>query len=367
MRNKQFSYQFFSTTQNAWLGMFEAIKNAKRFVYWEVYMFFDDEQGKKFIDLLCEKALAGVDVKLIIDGVGSMEFPRTAQEHLRAAGVEFLWYNPIFGPHFFSKLFQRLWERNHRKVLVVDGSIGFVGGVNISIYHRDWNDLHLQVTGKAARSLLYGFAKTYVKCGGDKKKMRHVFHPRLSGGFQTWRRRISFIIHSPTYESRRRLLRTYYKALDLAKESITLLTPYYAPDADFIRLLERAAARGVRIDLIMPARSDMEFMEIIAKKYFKQMLKLGANIYLSKKMNHGKAVAVDGKFGVVGSINLTHRSFYDSEEAAAMFTDEKMVKELNQILMDWKNEAKPIGQVRQRGGIWNKIKAWVVTKFENYV
>ncbi|MFA7654038.1 MAG: phosphatidylserine/phosphatidylglycerophosphate/cardiolipin synthase family protein [Candidatus Magasanikbacteria bacterium] len=364
--NERFSYQFFSTTHEAWDAMYQAILDAQESVYWDVYMFFDDEQGQKFVDLLCDKASMGVDVKIILDAVGSMEFSSKSERKLKLAGAEVLWYNPIFKGGIFKRWFKHLWKRDHRKILVVDGKVGFVGGVNVRVTHRDWNDLHLRVTGRAARSLRYGFAKMYVQCGGKKENMHPIFHPHLSR-IKKLSERLRIIMHSPDYQSRRRLLGVFYKALDIAKESITLVTPYYAPDTDFVRMLERAAKRGVRIDLIMPARSDMEFMELIAQKYFNRMIKMGINIYVSDQMNHAKAVTIDDKVGMVGSINLTHRSFHDNEEAGAIFNDKNMVRELNDIISGWKKSARPVKEEKFVRNWWQKIKARIVDKIEHYV
>lgn len=370
--SKDFSYKFFSTTASAWEAMFAAITNAEKLVYWELYMLMDDVQGDKFIDLLCAKARAGVDVKLILDAIGSIEFSRNAENRLRAAGVELLWYNPILSKNIFNRWRQRIWQRNHRKVLIVDGQVGFIGGVNVHATQHDWLDVHLQITGSAVRSLLYGFARSYVHSGGSRKKMRKILHPFLVTKLELWKNKIKFIFNAPDGQSKRKLRETLYNSIEPAQKSITLLSPYYAPDRDFMRLLERAARRGVRIDLIMPARTDMEFMELIAQKYFAQMQKWGVNIYFSEKMNHGKAMVVDDKVGMVGSANLTKRSFDTNAEAGVYFTNEDMVADLNKILDDWKQAAKPFSAIKLHAKGWyrtikDRVKEWVANKIEKYV
>ncbi len=363
-----FSYKFLDSTASAWEAMFGAISTAHKFIYWEVYTFTDDVQGNRFIDLLCEKSKAGVDVKLIFDSIGSIEFTSKSARLLRSCGVELIWYHPIFTRNIFRKWRDRIWQRNHRKILVVDGVVGFVGGVNVHAAHHDWLDLHLQVTGTAVRPLLYGFARSYVKVGGDKKKMRHIRHPNLTGGLSQLKEKINFIFHSPNAHSSRKLKRIYRDLINAAKESVTLFTPYYAPDRDFLRILERAARRGVRIDFIMPARTDVEFMEMIAQKYFKRMQKWGVNIFLSDQMNHSKAMSVDGRVGLVGSVNLTRRSFNLNEEAGVYFTDINMVADLNKILNDWKQKAAPFDTLKTHTrGWWRRTKFWIVNKIEKYV
>ena len=363
-----FSYEFFSDTASAWQAMFEAIARAQKLVYWEVYMFLDDEQGKKYVALLCEKARAGVEIKLILDAVGSMEFTASAERELRLAGVEIVWYNPIFPRHFFRRWRERLWQRNHRKVLVIDGENGFVGGVNVHVAHRNWNDLHLRISGDTVRSLLYGFARSYIKSGGDKMKMRAILHPRLALDLPEWRNKIKFFFHSPNQKSKRDLQQFFFNAMEAAKTSVTLLTPYYVPNRDFLRLLERATRRGIRIDLLVPARSDIQLMDILAQKYFQKVHEMGVNIYLSDQMNHSKAMVVDDNMGMVGSVNLTKRSFDINEEVGAYFTNVDMVNDLNKILSGWKEKAQPFALVKLHArGWWWRFKAWWADRIEKYV
>ena len=160
----------------------------------------------------------------------------------------------------------------------------------------------------------------------------------------------------------------FFNAMEAAKTSVTLLTPYYVPNRDFLRLLERATRRGIRIDLLVPARSDIQLMDILAQKYFQKVHEMGVNIYLSDQMNHSKAMVVDDNMGMVGSVNLTKRSFDINEEVGAYFTNVDMVNDLNKILSGWKEKAQPFALVKLHArGWWWRFKAWWADRIEKYV
>jgi len=364
---KDFSYQFFSHSQTALDAMLAAILAAKTSIYWELYIFLDDAEGQKFVAALAEKARSGVEVKLILDAFGSLGFQ--SEDKLRQAGVQIIWYNRLVSPWHKWKLVHKIINRNHRKMLIVDNEIGFLGGVNVSTVYRAWDDLHLMLTGKPVRQLQYGFARNWIKAGGPRKAVRHILRPKLIGGLEKWRERLTFIIHSPSYRSERFLWRTFRKAVAVAKESVTFITPYYIPDKKFLRLVARAARRGVKIDIILPARPDVGLMQYMAQKYFLLTQKAGARILLLDKMNHGKAVTVDNTFGMVSSINLTPRSFNGNEESGVSFTDESMVKELNSILDNWKKEAQvvPDQSIQKRWTIIHIFWRWLGDKIEKYL
>lgn len=365
--SKEFSYQFYSHSETALDAMLAAILTAKISIYWELYIFLDDVEGQKFVAALADKARAGVEVKLILDAFGSLGFQ--SEELLKRAGVQVIWYNRLVSPWHKWKLWHKIINRNHRKMLIIDNEIGFLGGVNVSTVYRKWDDLHLRLTGLPVRQLQYGFAKSWIKAGGSRKAVRHILRPKLMGGLEKWRERLTFIIHSPSYRSERFLWRTFRKAVAVAKESVTFVTPYYIPDKRFLRLVARAARRGVKIDIILPARPDVGLMQYMAQKYFVLTQKAGARILLLNKMNHGKAVAVDNTFGMVSSINLTPRSFKGNEESGVSFTDENMVKELNGILDNWKREAQvvPDQNSLNKWTLAHRFWRWLGDRIEKYL
>ncbi|MFH0857855.1 MAG: phospholipase D-like domain-containing protein, partial [Candidatus Magasanikbacteria bacterium] len=165
-------YVLYSTTQEAWNAMKEAILNAKKSIYWEVYILIEDEEGVQFFDLLEKKAREGLDVKLIVDSLGSYQISRKKVEALKKSGVDIHFFQER--KHRYRGLWKRLVTRTHRKILIVDENIGFIGGVNVSKKMKDWLDIQVRMHGKVVRSLLRSFAKSYIICGGDKEKVKHL-------------------------------------------------------------------------------------------------------------------------------------------------------------------------------------------------
>ncbi len=367
---REFSYKFYSTTVSAWEGMRQALLDTKKSVYWEIYTFYDDAAGRPFIDILCAKAKAGLDVKLIIDAIGSFYLSQEAIGQLKNAGVKFLTFNNLRPDFVVQNWLRRVWHRTHRKVLIIDEDLAFIGGVNVSEESRSWYDLHLRLTGKIVGPILFGFAKSYVKAGGNEKDVEHLLHPKLISNPDDLREEINFISHAPSYANKRSPFKRFYtQALDAATDNFNLLTPYYVPERQFIKLVSDAKSRGVKVNIILPWKTDIRLMEYMAKMFYGISAKAGAAFYFLKKMNHGKALSVDNKIGMVGSANLTPRSFYINQEAGVTFTHEQMVAELNDILDEWKKEAVPLTDLGlgSRRGWYRKFKDWWLNKLHDYV
>ncbi len=368
MQSAPFTYQFYRTTIEAWEAMRQALSLATKSIYWEVYIFVDDAVGSRFVDALCDKAESGLEVKLILDRVGSFYLSSLALARMRGAGVEVCWYNKFHPEWRLGNWLDRLWRRNHRKVLIIDETTAFVGGVNVSAKFSEWYDIYLRLSGRVVRPLVRGFARSYIRAGGDKNKVRHLLHPKLAVGIEEWRKKFNFILRTPLYSRYSPLKRLFVRGLSLAKESFNLLTPYYAPDRHFLELMAKARARGVKVNIFLPVRPDYKIMEWIARAYFGLTHKAGGKIYLSRKMNHGKAITMDGKAGFVGSANFTARSFFLNEEAGVYFNDEQMVSDLNAIIEGWREEAEPLEVERWINRGWgSRFKEWLAKKFEKFV
>lgn len=366
----EFSYKFYTTTSSAWEGMKEAIVSAQKSIYWEIFTFIDDLAGQPFVDLLCVKAQAGLDVKIIADAFGSFALSKESIFRLKASGVTFLLFNN-FAPEFSIRHWmRRIWHRTHRKVLIVDREIVFIGGVNVAQFSASWHDLHVRITGRIVLPILAGFARAYIRAGGAKKDVGDMLRPQVLPPLHLVREKIQFILHSPIQYTLKSPFKTFYKqALNNAKEKFNLLTPYYVPDKNFLHLVAKAKNRGVNINIIMPWRTDEKIMRYFASMFYGISAKAGAVFYFLKKMNHGKAVSVDNTLGMIGSANLTPRSFYINHEAGIVFSEEQMVDDLNAILDEWKSEAVPLSEL----GLYNKkswskkFKDWWMNKFKDYV
>lgn len=368
MEVKPYSYKFYATTHEAWDAMYQALFSATTSVYWEVFTFVDDKVGDTFIAVLCDKARNGVQVKVIFDAFGSFSMSNKAVERLRKAGVDVKFYNRFFPEWRLLRWFSRLWFRNHRKVLIVDENIAFLGGVNVKAEYHTWDDIYLKIAGFVPRPLLRGFAKSYVSSGGNPQMVKHLLKPNDRGVWHGLKDRLNFIVHSPRFNHYKPSRKLFITSLEIAKESVNFLTPYYTPDKKFLEAVAIARKRGVKVNIFLPLRTDFKLMEIITRAYFRLTLKAGANVYILPKMNHGKALTIDGKVGVVGSFNVTNRSFQLDEESGISFNDQEMVADLNAFFDSYLKTAELLKvEDLNKPSFKERFKEWFLHLFDPYV
>lgn len=345
-------YDVYSTSQDAWYAMYQAILGAMHSIYWEVYIFADDDMGKLFFSLLEKKAQQGVDVKMLIDGFGSFSVSSKRIQSLRKAGIDIQFFS-----YRHRGLWRRLVSRTHRKVLIIDNDTGFIGGVNVKKNMADWFDLHVKIEGEAVRSLSRAFAKAYIVAGGRKKQVKHILkHPFCV------RKEIADVefVFDKAGVSTSSARRRYVEALTKARERVILLSPYYFPDKQFIYALWQARKRGIRVDLLIPFRTDIRVATYAAYGWFTLMKKMGVHVHLSSHMMHGKGVIVDNDWAMVGSSNLDHGSFYDNDEANVQLRDKIIVTKIKSIVEIWLEKAKKLDDLDwdKRGKI-QRFKEWI--------
>jgi len=349
-------YDVYTSTQEAWDAMKKAIIEAKKSIYWEVFIFVDDEIGRSFFDILEQKAREGIDVKVIIDSMGTLWFPKTRVASLQAAGVDILFFHDR--KYRFRGWWRRLWSRTHRKILVVDEKTAFLGGVNVKKEMEDWLDMHVKVEGKVVRSILRSFAKMYIICGGQKEKVRHLLKYRFrvrSEGID--------MVYDDAYTPESHVREKYTEALLKARERVILFSPYYFPDKEFLKALWAARRRGVRVDLLIPFRTDLRIVTYAAYFLFNLMRKLGVKVHLTKQMMHGKGMVVDDDWAMVGSSNIDHTSFYDCYEANILIKDKDFVNRVKSKLESWMKDSDELETISwDKRGPWQKIKEWVAYK-----
>ncbi|HOX60975.1 MAG TPA: phosphatidylserine/phosphatidylglycerophosphate/cardiolipin synthase family protein [Candidatus Magasanikbacteria bacterium] len=331
MRNSD--YQIYTNSQSSWDAMYQAILDSQKSIFWELYIFLDDIEGKRFFDLLEQKSRAGLDVKLVVDAFGSFWLSHRRVESLRAAGVDILFF--FERKKKYRGWWKQLISRTHRKILIVDEEIGFIGGVNVDHRMKDWLDIQVRVEGKIVHSLLRSFAKSYIICGGDKKRVKKF----LKFKFRLRNDESDLILDEP-HNERSVVRKKYMTALLRARERVILFSPYYFPDQKFLYALWRAKKRGVRIDLLLPLRTDVRLVTYAAYAWFKLLQKIGVNIHLTPNMMHGKGVIVDDDWAMIGSSNLDQVSFYDNYEANLEIKKSSVVKNLKNIVGEWVENAK---------------------------
>jgi cardiolipin synthase A/B len=352
-------YTIYATSLQAWQAMYMAVLGATRSVYLELYIFVDDEMGKKFFDLLERKARQGVEVKLIIDSFGSFAVSKKRIQSLKSAGVDVRLFSER--KHRYRGIWKKLISRTHRKILIVDEEIGFIGGVNIQKCMEDWLDIQIRLEGVVVHSLLRAFAKMYIICGGDKKQVKRLLKYR----FRVANNEVDFI-YDDAHSRGSRVRKKYTEALLKARERVILFSPYYFPDKKLLKALWIARKRGVKIDLLIPFRTDLRIFTYLAYAWFSLMKKMGVNIRLSKKMMHGKGIIVDDEWAMIGSSNLEHTSFHDNYEANVKISNKHFVKKMKHTIEKWMLDSMSLEDLKwEKRGKFHRFKEWVAMKLYN--
>jgi cardiolipin synthase len=300
--------------------MFQSIKMAEKSVYLEMYIFSDDMQSFDFITLLKEKAKNGLRVRIVLDSFGSANLSNHVITLLRESGAE------VF---FFSHLLHRI----HRKVLVVDEQIAFIGGVNFHQSAKLWNDLAIEVRGKIVASIVRSFARVYRDAGGKDPIILLQNKKVLLDKMHSW-----LVEHFPNRKNFG-FKKVYKEHLSTAEKSIILVTPYFMPKRWFVLLLDRARLRGVKVEILVPRNTESFFIDRVNHFYMRRISRLGIDFYLEPKMNHAKAMIIDNKEGIVGSQNLDILSFELNSEVGIFFQDVNSVEQLSAIIENWKRGA----------------------------
>lgn len=298
----------FTNGRSAYDRMEEAILSAKQHIHLMSYIYRTDQTGRRFRDLLINKARSGVKVKLLVDGFGGRPINSRFIQPLLSAGGSFAWFAPMLGR--WGRWRPNL--RNHRKILVVDGQIGFTGGLNIGDEyqgrHREygpWRDTHIRIEGPAVRHLQEVFAEDWYYATDDDLVDPENF-PEIPGCGDD---RVQVISSGPDHDYAT-IQRVFFSAINEARRSVHITTPYFVPDPTVLMALKSAAWRGLDVTVLLPGRSDMPLVKMAGRSYYEELLTAGVKLFeLNQAVLHAKTMVIDGVWSTVGSANIDMRSF----------------------------------------------------------
>ena len=310
-------------------AMMAAVNAAGDHINMETYIFEDDDVGQRFAEALIAKQQAGVQVNLIRDSVGTMTTPVEFFTRLADAGINVLEFNPV-NPLDTVAAGWDVNERDHRKLLVVDGKVAFLGGINISSVYSGgsfrqsskvrpdgtlpWRDTDLQIEGPAVTEVQKLFMETWEKQKGEPLAPRNYFPAPDPAGKEVVR-----IIGSSPDEPYSLIYATLISALRSAETEIWITNAYFVPDPQLVTALEEAVARGVDVRLVLPSSTDSWLVFHAGRANYTELLKAGVKIYERQEaLLHVKAAVIDGVWSTVGSTNLDWRSFLHNEEVNAV-------------------------------------------------
>ena len=348
-------------------AMFAAIRAARDHVNLETFIFDDDESGQKFSDLLLERQAAGVQVNVLHDGVGSLSTPAAFFDRLRQGGIQVLEFNPV-NPMAGNQADWALNNRDHRKLLVVDGRTAFTGGINISDTYSSrpsgrrgsapaaaapnlatgWRDTHVQIDGPAVAEFQKLFLDTWSKQNGPPLAARNYFPDLKPQGEEMVR-----AIGSTPDDPESLIYLTLLSAITHAERSVHLTIAYFAPDPQLLKSLTDAAARGVEVILVLPSYSDSGAIFHLGRSYYTTLLKGGVKIFeRSGAVMHAKTACVDGVWSTIGSTNLDWRSFLHNDEINAVILGRGFAAQMDTMFAADVRESKAIELESWRHRSW---------------
>jgi cardiolipin synthase A/B len=346
-------------------AMSKAIQNATDHINFETFIFEADDAGRNFADLLLDKAAEGVQVNLIYDAVGSIHTPSAFFAHLRHGGIQVLEFNPLNPLQALGEGF--LTHRDHRKILVVDGSVAITGGINITnaysgseTYHREsgqlsWRDTDVQIEGPAVAEFQRLFLETWQSQNGPELAKGNYFPPLKALGKELVR-----VIGSMPGQRNRDTYMMYVAAINFSLHSIDLTNPYFVPDEQMLNALAEAAKRGVDVKLLLPAKSDSEMAFYAGRSHYLRLLQAGVKLYEHREtMLHAKTAVIDGVWSSVGSTNMDLWSFLRNDEVNAVILGRDFAEQMEVMFSRDLNNSNEINlESWERRALHERMREW---------
>ncbi len=314
------SVEFFVTGRDKFDALFRDLDKATQHIHIEYYAWDDDVIGNLLKDLLIKKSGQGVKIRVIVDGVGSWRVKNSFYEQMRSAGIEVEEFMKVKFPMFTS----HVNYRNHRKVVVIDGQVGYTGGMNVADRYingpswGNWRDTHIRIEGKGVQGLQSVFLIDWFMVSKSLITARKYFPPLENFGDN-----IMQVVSSGPYSSAREILQGFMQAIFGAESYIYIQTPYFIPPESLSEALIAASIRGVDVRLMVPRKSDTLLVQLASRSYFKKLLIAGVKVYFYEPgFLHSKLIVIDDALTMIGSANLDVRSFEQNLEVVAFVYNE---------------------------------------------
>ena len=347
---------------------YELIK-AKSSINIMFYIFANDKTGKEIKNILIEKAKQGIKVKVLYDAIGSLFTRKSQFKKLVKAGGEVLEFFPaMLGLKILN--FKANY-RNHRKIVVIDGNIGYIGGFNIRNDHlglkkkvSPWSDCNIKVQGDAVHSLQNTFIQDFTIATKKNKKADfedEVYYPALKNYGKT---HMQIVTSAPTLNQQENIEQALIKMIISAKRIIRIETPYFVPNDAFINAIKLALLSGVKVEIIVPGKPDKWFVYSATLSHLEEVLKMGAKVFLYNGFMHSKQVIVDDNVVSIGSSNLDVRSFIlNFEINAFIYAKENVSKFISVFETDKQNSSQLKLEYYKKMNIFSKVKLSIARLF----
>ncbi|WP_299107304.1 cardiolipin synthase [uncultured Winogradskyella sp.] len=330
--------------------LFKDLKEAKHHIHLEYFVIKDDIIGTELLNILCEKAKEGLKIRIVIDDVGS-SISSKMKRQLKDSGIEM---NP-FMPVMFTKFTGQMNYRDHRKITVIDGKIGYLGGINVSddyVNHnnkRYWRDTHLRIVGEAVKPMQILFFTTWDFVSNSELEISKDYFPE-----HNCKENVPLQIAASGPDTDwSNIMEAIFVAITNAEDHVYVTTPYFIPNSEIVTALQVIARSNKDVKIIIPKKSDSWIAEYATNSYLELLLEAGVEVYrYTKGFIHAKTMVVDGVFSTVGTTNMDYRSFNINFEVNALIYSKDISHQLTEFfkadlkdchqldLQTWRNRSK---------------------------
>lgn len=373
--NKHNNLKILKSGREKFIDLFQQIEKAKHHIHLEYFNFRNDSIANALFEILERKAKEGVEIRAMYDAFGnSSNNQPLKKKHIKAIrekGIEIVEFDPIKFPWI-----NHVFHRDHRKIVVIDGRIGYTGGMNIADYYitglpeiGEWRDMHIRIEGDAVNDLQDIFLNMWNRCtkqdiGGNE------YYPTLSISDSTQRpnKKVAIVDRHPR-KTNKAMRRIYAKAIESAENKVQIINPYFTPTRIIKKAIKRAAEKGVDVEIMIPGKSDIGFTPDAAFYIANRLRKKGAKIYIyNGGFHHSKIMMVDSTYCTVGSTNLNSRSLRFDYEVNAFIFDDETTEELISIFQEDKEDSTLLtSEIYKKRSIWKKFVGWFAHLFTPFL
>ena len=361
--------------EEKFIDLFEEIRKAKHHIHLEYFNFRNDSIANTLYDLLAEKVKEGVEVRALFDAFGnSSNNQPLKKKHLRTIrekGIQIEKFDPLKFPWI-----NHAFHRDHRKIVVIDGKIGYTGGMNIADYYinglpeiGEWRDMHARIEGKAVNDLQDIFLDMWNKTSGLNISGNEYYPNKDSITTSNDNACMIAIVDRYPKKAPEVMRNVYIKAIESANEKVQIINPYFTPIKSVKNAIKKALKNGVKVEIMIPGKSDIGFTPDAAMYIANKLRKKGANIYIfNGGFHHSKIMMVDSLYCTVGSTNLNSRSLKYDYEVNAFIFDTETTNELMELFKeDKKNSTLLTKEIYRQRTPWKKFLGWFAHLFTPFI
>lgn len=348
------------------IDLFKEIEKAKHHIHLEYFNFRNDSIANLLFDILEKKANEGVEIRAIYDAFGNSSNNQPLKKKhiksIRERGIEIVEFDPIRFPWI-----NHVWSRDHRKIAIIDGVIGYTGGMNIADYYitglpeiGEWRDMHIKIKGDAVHDLQKIFLQMWNECT-EQDIEGTAYYPYLGDStFSAKQNKEVAIVDRRPKKTPKTMRKVYAKAIESAHEKVQIINPYFTPTRTIRKAIKNAVKNGIKVEIMIPGKSDIKFTPDAAMYIANQLRKKGADIYIfNGGFHHSKIMMVDSTYCTVGSTNLNSRSLHYDYEVNAFVFEQETTSELMEIFKeDQKNSTLLTSEIYKERSTWKKFVGW---------